>query len=364
MFIEHRQPSRLETNTVIDGGNHRHKLEAIANMYASVAGEIIKIDNIPLVPTFEPNVLSHGRLKESGVEIRLDATPPYMTIKGVKIILTAHKYVYYFIAYPAHAEQEEEEQDREHTDTHVKPERDMSPFSVHAPSTIWALWTTNSTSERFKSLKQERKRVELLSESIECETQTSSTSCTFKDSNTTRGRVTATIAAVALRSSRPAPPALLTRNKDGTMAPRETPDMPRGMPTTWLLIHQMFGHCNNSMMRATCANYGIACPRKGDATCIACDVIGIRSSPTYSVSRSGSSLHQADRKLVWMMDISGPYPTAPDGARYLLPAANNTYNFVWICGLARKSDAAKSLAAFAATFDAIGLKPKCIISTR
>ena len=62
------------------------------------------------------------------------------------------------------------------------------------------------------------------------------------------------------------------------------------------------------------------------------------------------------------MDISGPYPTAPDGAKYLLHAANNKYNFVWVCGMAKKSDATKSLAAFAATFDAIGLKPQCIIS--
>ena len=60
VFKGHRKPSRLETNTVIDGGNHHHKVESIASMYTYVAGEKIKIDNIPLVPTFKPNVLSHG----------------------------------------------------------------------------------------------------------------------------------------------------------------------------------------------------------------------------------------------------------------------------------------------------------------
>ena len=74
VFVEHRNSTRLETNTIIDGGNHHHKVEAIATMYAYVAGEKIRIDGIPLVPTLEPNVLSHGRLKESGVGIRLDAT--------------------------------------------------------------------------------------------------------------------------------------------------------------------------------------------------------------------------------------------------------------------------------------------------
>ena len=72
------------------------------------------------------------------------------------------------------------------------------------------------------------------------------------------------------------------------------------------------------------------------------------------MSRAGTALQQADMKLVWVMDISRPYPTAPDGAKYLLHAANNKYQFVWVCGMVKKSDAAKCIAAFAATFEAIG----------
>ena len=70
-------------------------------MHAYVAGHKIRIDGIPMVPIFKPKMLSHGRLKESGVDIRLDANPPYMIIEGVKIILTCENHIYYFIAYPA-----------------------------------------------------------------------------------------------------------------------------------------------------------------------------------------------------------------------------------------------------------------------
>ena len=34
VFIEHRHMTRLEKSTVIDGGDHTHKVEAIATMYA------------------------------------------------------------------------------------------------------------------------------------------------------------------------------------------------------------------------------------------------------------------------------------------------------------------------------------------
>ena len=104
----------------------------------------------------------------------------------------------------------------------------------------------------------------------------------------------------------------------------------------------MFGHCSNIHMRLTCANYNIAC-----------DVIEVRASPTYRVIRAGSALREADRKLIWTMKISGPYPIAPDG-RDLLHAANNKYQFAWVCGMVKKSGAAKCIiAAFVATFDTL-----------
>ena len=121
-------------------------------MYAYVAGENIRIDNVPLVPTFKPNVLSHGKLKESGVDIRLDAYPPYMTIKGVKIILAAYKYVYYFIAYPVHEAPDYEEALLRHLDTLGEPESDDAPFSVHEPYAIWTLWASAPANMRYKSL--------------------------------------------------------------------------------------------------------------------------------------------------------------------------------------------------------------------
>ena len=76
VFVDHRKPTILETNTVIDGGDHEHKVEALATLYAMVAGTRVRIGGIPLVPTFTPNVLSHGRLKKSGAIIRLDEYPP------------------------------------------------------------------------------------------------------------------------------------------------------------------------------------------------------------------------------------------------------------------------------------------------
>ena len=124
------------------------------------------------------------------------------------------------------------------------------------------------------------------------------------------------------------------------------------------LQHQMFGHCNNNQMRATYANYNMSCTMRGDTKCIACDIIEIKSSPTYNDSRAGTSLQQADKKLVWVLDISGSYPIGPDGAIYLLHAANNKCQIAWVCGLVKKSDASKCIAAFVVTFESIGLKPK------
>ena len=321
-IIEDQQDWR-RIQSSIDGGDHTHKVEAIATMHAYVAGQKIRIFGIPMVPTFKPNVLSHGRLKESGVDIRLDANPPYMIIERVKIILTSENHIYYFIAYPA---QDNIDNNLGSIDTsahQAQSVRDCAPSGVHEPSAVWALWASAPANPRFRDLQLERQEVEARIDDWACSTHEMTDTCSFETVSDITEDMSATVASLALRSSRPVPPALMIRNTDGTMSPRETPDMPRGMPATWLTIYQMFGHCYNGQMRATCANYNIPCPRKGDTKYIACDVIGIKSSPTYGVSRAGTAIQQAGRKLVWVMDISGPYPPAPNGAKYLLHAANN-----------------------------------------
>ena len=136
-----------------------------------------------------------------------------MTIKGVKIILTAYKYVYYFIAYPVHEAPDYEEPSSRHLDTLGELESDDKPFSVHEPSAIWALWASAPANPKYESLQLERKRVEESSKAWKCETRASTSSCTFNEGVHKSGRVLATIAAVSLRSSRPASPALLARKQ-------------------------------------------------------------------------------------------------------------------------------------------------------
>ena len=156
-------------------------------MDAYVAGEKIKIDNVPLVPTFKPNVLSHGKLKESGMDIRLDANPPYMVIKRVNIILIAHKYVYYFIAYPVYEVPDYEDIPLRLIDTLEEPECDDAPFSVHEPAAIWALSASAITSSKYASLQDEHRSVQKSSGAWKCRTRSTTSSCSFKEGSYTSG---------------------------------------------------------------------------------------------------------------------------------------------------------------------------------
>ena len=114
------------------------------------------------------------------------------------IVLTAYKYVYYFIAYPVHDSLDDKDMPLRHYDASKKPERvdtleemerDTAPFSVHEPASIWALSTAASTSSKYESLQEEFRRIEDSSDVWTCNSRSASSSCVFNEGSHTSGGV-------------------------------------------------------------------------------------------------------------------------------------------------------------------------------